>query len=395
MSTRIRDRGGIAFACIWISGVNAGVAVALSPALPAMAKEFGHGADGAFIAQMIQTLPAVAMILGAAFCGYASETIGRRVVMLVTAVLFLVSGVAGLFLPTLELIILSRVIQGAVAGALVTASYAAVAEYFQGAARARMLGYCAGFGSFSSILFLLAAGAMVDAFGWRSVFALFLTQLITLPFLVFSLPQERPARETGAALSWGPILAVWPVWLLQIVFTIGMYMSVIQVPFVASAKGVISASTIGLLVSTTSVVATLASLFHGNFRRYLDYGGMLVLIAAAFGLGLLICANASDMAALFLGAAVLGVGAGSVEPTIMARALNRTPEPLRDRAAGAGLAALFAGQFLNPVAAFPLIAIGGVAFAISSFGFMYLALSAVFLCAALLRRGRSSTPAQE
>lgn len=388
---RIRDQPGVAIACIGISSANGAVAVALSPALPVIARELGQGQDGAFVAQMLQSLPALTIVLGAAIAGYLSEWLGRRLVLAIMVTLFTMAGLAGLVAPTIGTLAFTRAVHGFAAGVMVTGSYAAAGEYFDGPARNRMIGYCAGGGAFISIIALLAAGPMVDRFGWRSVFLLFLPTILLVPLVLRFMRKGRPSRAPGEALSWKPILAIWPLWFAQIVYTIGMFMSVIQVPFIASSKGIASGFTIGLLVATTSAVATLASLLHGTFRRYLSVQGMFVLMSLAFGTGLFLCAGAHRLPLFVVGAIALGLGAGSVEPTIMSRAINNTPERLHDRAAGAGIATLFAGQFLNPVAVYPLAKFGGVDFAANIFGILYIVAGLLFLTVPLIRRGRWST----
>lgn len=377
--TRIRDRKSVAFTCVWISGINSAVAVALSPALPGMAAELGSGKDGEFLAQMIQTLPAIGMIIGAGLAGYFSERIGRRAVLLFAVALFTLSGAACFMAPDLTMLIISRAVQGVIAGVMLTTSYAVVAEYFSGPAQLRMLGFCGGAGALASILILLVAGPMVDAFGWRSVFLLFLLAALAMPFAFSGMHAGLPQGEAPVALSWRPIFALWRVWLLQIAFTIAMFMSVIQVPFLATAKGVVSASTISLLVATTSVSATLIAIFYGSIRRLLDVQGMFVLMSLAFGAGLLTCGVASGLPLFLLGAVILGIGAGSVEPTIMSRAFSETPELLHDRVAGAAIATLFAGQFLNPIVVHPVTQFGGIEFAARTFGVLYLVGALLFL----------------
>jgi MFS family permease len=377
--TRIRDRKSVAFACVWISAINTTVAVALSPALPGMAAELGAGGHGQFLAQMIQTLPAIGMIIGAALAGYFSERFGRRAVMVSTVGLFTLSGAACFMAPNLTTLLISRALQGVLAGIMLTTSYAVVAEYFSGSARLRMLGFCGGAGAFSSILILFIAGRMVDSFGWRSVFLLFLPGAVAMPFAFFGMHAGLPQQGERVQLSWRPILALWRVWILQIGFTIGMYMSVIQVPFLATAKGVVSASTISMLVAATSVAATLVAVFHGAIRRVLNVQGMFVLMSLAFGAGLVICGIANGLPLFLFGAAVLGIGAGSVEPTVMSRAFSETPELLHDRVAGAAIAALFAGQFLNPIVVHPVAVFGGIDFAARTFGIIYLIAAMLFL----------------
>lgn len=354
-----------------------------------MAAEFGADRDGQFLAQIIQTLPAVGMILGAGISGYLSERFGRRAVLVLTIALFTLSGAAGFLTPNISSLVLSRAVQGIVAGIMLTTSYAVVAEYFSGAARLRMLGFCGGAGAFASILILFAAGPMVDSFGWRSVFLLFLLGGVAVPFALAGMHAGLPQSGARVELSWRPILALWRVWLLQIAFTIAMFMSVIQVPFLASAKGVVSASTISLLVATTSISATIVAVSHGAIRRVIDARGMFVLMSLAFGIGLLICGLATGLPLFLLGAIVLGVGAGSVEPTIMSRAFSETPELLHDRVAGAAVATLFAGQFLNPIVVHPVTTFGGIEFAARTFGFAYVAAGLLFLLSRF-RSGRQA-----
>lgn len=376
---RIRDQKCVAFTCVWISGINSAVAVALSPALPGMATELDAGKNGQLLAQMIQTLPAIGMMLGAAFAGYFSERLGRRAVLLLAVALFTLSGAVCFIAPDLTTLVISRAVQGVVAGVMLTTSYAIVAEYFSGPAQLRMLGFCGGAGAFSSILILFAAGPMVDLFGWRSVFLLFLLAAVAMPFAFAGMHPGLPQTGARAQLSWRPILALWPVWLLQILFTIAMFMSVIQVPFLASAKGIASGSMISVLVATTSVSATFVAIFHGAIRRFLDVQGMFVLMSLAFGAGLLVCGIAGSLPLFLFGAVMLGVGAGSVEPTIMSRAFARTPELLHDRVAGAAIATLYAGQFLNPIVVHPVTAIGGIEYAARMIGLVYLAAALLFL----------------
>ncbi|MFT4053641.1 MAG: MFS transporter [Novosphingobium sp.] len=373
---RVRDRAGVAFLCLWTMGMNSSVAVALSPALPRLAAELGRGEgadNAAFIAQLIQTLPAVAMIVAAALVGYVSERIGRRGVMLGSTVLFTLAGAVGLMAPDLMVLAGARFVQGLASGAMVTTAYAVVAEYFDEERRDRMLGYCAAYGAFSTIIVLGLAGPLVDALGWRSVFAIYLGASLSLPFILTRMHGERPRRSESQPLSWKPILALWPLWCLQIVFTIGMYMSVIQVPFVAAGKGIFSGATISLLIATTSIMATLASVVNARLRRRVGFWGVFAVVALAYGLGLLICVNAQGLPTFLLGAAVLGIGAGSVEPTLIARALQDTPQALHDRAAGAAMGTNFAGQFLNPVVVRPFLAFGGINGALTGFGYGYVA----------------------
>ena len=377
--SRIAQRPGVAFLCLWSGVLNATATSPLSPALPSIAAELGGGVDGSFVAQMVQSVSAIGMILGATIAGYGSERFGRRAVMMASALLFIVAGMAGLVLANLTALIVSRALTGLASGAMLATSYAIAGENFVGDARNRILGFCGGAGAFATLLLLGVAGYMVEGLGWRSVFSLYALGFVILPVLLRSLHPGASVRTTRSGLGWGPILRLWPLWLLQIGFSIGVFMSVVQVPFIAASKGIVDAKTISLLVATTSVSGTGIAIAYGFLRRFLDVRGMLSFIALAFGSGLLVCAFAASLPMFLLGTMILGFGAGSLEPTIISRAFQDTPEPLHDRAAGTSISTLFLGQFLNPIAVYPMAATGGIGFAAITFGCIYLLAAVPFL----------------
>ena len=105
---------------------------------------------------------------------------------------------------------------------------------------------------------------------------------------------------------------------------------------------------------------------------------------------MLTCFAADGLPAFVLGCALLGLGAGLIEPTIASAALERAPEELHDRAMGAVIVALFLGQFLNPLVLQPLRQIGGVDLAFLVVGGAYATAGVLFGLAALHRRRLSA-----
>lgn len=382
----------ICLGCAWLGTV---IAVALAPALPLIALQFGRGADGATIAQLLQTLPAITMILGAGGAGYLSERWGRRIVMTGALLVYALSGAAGLFADALPMLVASRLILGLAGGVMLTTSYAMMGEYFEGPARERIIGFGAALGSLSAIVHLLVSGPLVDAFGWRAPFLLFLPALALVPFALVGMHSDKTAAAT-TRLSWTPILAHWPLLLLLTAYTIGMYMSVIQSPFLVVARGLGDATMIGWLVATTSLVAAACSFAYGFLRPRLGFNGIFVMISAGLAAGMLVSVTAGNLPLFVLGCALMGLGSGLIEPVIASAVLARTPEALHDRAMGAVIMALFLGQFLNPIALRPLREIGGIDLVFLATGLAYLTGAALFLVATLrLRQGSRARPPME
>jgi MFS family permease len=328
------------------------------------------------------------MILGAALAGYLSERWGRRLVMISALMAYAISGGSGLLADTLPLLVGSRLVLGLAAGVMLTTSYAMMGEYFEGAARERMLGFGSALGSLSAIANLLIAGPLVDAFGWRAPFVLYLPALLIAPAALIGMHSGK-ANAASTKLSWRPVLALWPFLGLLTLYTVGMYMSVIQTPFLVAARGLGDATQIGFLVATTSFVAAICAFAYGFLRPLLGFHGLFGMISLGLAAGMLVSVSADSLAPFVLGCALLGLGAGLIEPAIASAVLTRTQEPLHDRAMGAVIMALFLGQFLNPIVLRPLRELGGIDLVFTFSGAAYLALGALFLLVALGRRPRT------
>ncbi len=146
------------------------------PALPQIAAELTPDAPNA--AQLILTSFVFGMGLGTLFAGPLSDTFGRKPVIMAGAVLYCAAAVAAYFAPTLETVLLARLVQGLGAAGPRVVSMALVRDLFKGREMARIM-------SFAMMVFMLVPaiapfiGAGIIAFaGWRSVF---------LAFLLFSL----------------------------------------------------------------------------------------------------------------------------------------------------------------------------------------------------------------
>jgi len=240
--------------------------------------------------------------------------------------------------------------------------------------------------SVASLALLVATGLVVESFGWRAPFLLYGVALLLVPSALIGL--HRGLSAPGASLRWGPVFARWPLYLLLTGYTIGMYMMVIQGPFLLAAKGIDAPSVIGRYIGLSSLVGALCGVFYGYARRWLNFRGMFIVISLAIGIGLPLAAWAPEGGWIVLSMVVVGLGIGIIEPTVASELLLRTPEPLHDRAMGVNVAAMFLGQFLNPLVIAPLRDGPGILFAFTATGVAYLVGAALFL---LVRGSRKAT----
>lgn len=180
------------------------------PALPEIAQELTPDAPNA--AQLILTSFVFGMGLGTLFAGPLSDTFGRKPVIMAGAVLYCIAAVAAYFAPTLETVLLARVVQGLGAAGPRVVSLALVRDLHKGREMARIM-------SFAMMVFMLVpavapfiGAGIIAVAGWRAVF---------LAFLLFSLvsclwlglrqaetmhPEDR--RPLEAAALWEALRAV-------------------------------------------------------------------------------------------------------------------------------------------------------------------------------------------
>jgi len=360
------------------------VLLAIAPGLLDMARIFGTQPT-----QLIQTLPTLLMIAGAACAGVFAERLGRRLTLILFLLTFAISGGFGYFAGAITPMLVSRAVLGFAAGVMLTTIYATVGEYYEGPRRERVLGYMSTAASLASVCMLALGGRLVEAEGWRTPFLLYFVAALLVPVAAMAMARGKTLRA-NEQLSAAPVLAVWPLYVLLTTYTVGMFMLAIQGAFLLQAHGVTAPSTIGALLSVSSVFGALGGFFYGFMRRWLSFQGMFVWISLMMGAGLLLAVWAPDDRWFVFASLVTGLGIGVVEPTIASEIMLRVPEPLHDRALGLNVAALFFGSFLNPWIVFPLAARGGILFAITVIGIAYLVGGAGFVVLETRRRREKS-----
>ncbi|HET6472862.1 MAG TPA: multidrug effflux MFS transporter [Pseudomonadales bacterium] len=142
------------------------------PALPAIQRGF---AVSSATAQLTLSASMVAIAVGTLAYGPLSDRYGRRPVLLVGLIVFVVGGFACAFAPNVETLIVARIVQagGGAAGMVIAR---AVARDLYGPQRAA--GVIARLTTVMVVAPMVApaiGGFIADAFGWRAIFALVCT----------------------------------------------------------------------------------------------------------------------------------------------------------------------------------------------------------------------------
>jgi EmrB/QacA subfamily drug resistance transporter len=144
--------------------------------------------------------------------GALSDHYGRRRVYAIGLVGFAATSALCGLAPTLEWLVVFRLVQGAAGALLIPGSLALITHAFDGVARARAFGIWAASTAALTVLGPIIGGTIVDTVGWRIAF------LVNVPLLAFALwatvshVQESRDTESTGRFDWlGALVAALAV----------------------------------------------------------------------------------------------------------------------------------------------------------------------------------------
>lgn len=161
------------------------------PALPTIAAELTPQSPNN--AQLILTSFVLGMGLGTFVAGPLSDSYGRRRIIVLGSILYCFAAVAAYFAPTLETMLLARVVQGLGVSASRVVSLALVRDLYKGRDMARIVSFAMMIFTIVPAIAPLAATGIISAFGWRSIYIAFLLfSLISITWMMLRQPETLP-----------------------------------------------------------------------------------------------------------------------------------------------------------------------------------------------------------
>lgn len=362
-------------------------AVLLAPVLPRIEDAFAGTPGVEALTPIVLTAPALVIGLTAMVAGRIVDRVGRKRLLVSALVVYAFVGTAPVWLPSLELIVASRVLLGLTEAAIMTCCTTLLADYFHGATRERYFGLQVVFTTVAATIFFGLGGAL-GAADWRTPFWLY---VVSLPLALLAAryvwqpaPQARSAAKLPP-LPWRRIAAPVGVTLLGgLVF----YVLIVELSFKLDDIGVESTATIG----AASAIASLGTAVGGFMFGRLAKSGPVLTVPLAFGLsgiGLVGMGLASSLPLVIVFAVVTGFGNGLILPSLLTWALSPLSFEQRGRGTGVWTSAFFIGQFVCPLL---VLALTG---AFDSLGTAILVLGVVSVAAAVAVRAIRPVAAEE
>jgi MFS family permease len=394
---RLRDRAAIV-AMVCGNMFNILALVVVSPLVAAIAAHFAQHAQNDVVlsllgfpiktelaSQLMITLLNIGIMFAGPLLGLLAEKVGYARLLPAALAVYAVSGSAGLYLDSPASLLFSRLVLGLAAASISIACYSLIGARFQGAARARVLGYQSALVMATGLVALFGSGAIASAGGWRAPFALYLLAIPMFCVALFAASGARPDRAAGTAPRAGmaSLWPLWPLYLALIPFNIVAYMTAVHLPFVLVTDGVVDPSNMGLIMASSFLMNILTSLCYSRIAARLSRRWIFVLVIGLFAASDLIIGAATGWIGTTIGCWVAGLGGGLMTPFFVNTILNRAPEAARARAIGLMYTMMYVGDFINPVVITPLRHQLGNH---EIFGVVGLAVAAAALIQALSRR---------
>ncbi len=297
---------GAAFiGCLGVFGMHV-----LLPALPAIGARF---AAGAAETQLLISVSLLAIGVGNLVVAPLSDRFGRRPVLLVGLALYVLGSLAGLVAPTLETLIVARVVQAFGGGASQGVIRASLTDRF-GPGAASAIAYTA-MAILVVPMFAPALGGLaVELYGWRAPFGL--GALLGAAVVVFAWlrvqetqrPAPADAPRPRMLASYRALLAS-PEYVAFVLYggfmMATVYLFIAGAPYVAIQVYGVSPSEYGLWFVLPAAASFLGFLLAGRLSvakgsYWLMRTGAFVSLAGALGIVAAVAAGAWTPLALFL-----------------------------------------------------------------------------------------------
>jgi MFS family permease len=279
---------------------------------------------------------ALAMVVGASIVGFLIDRLGIVRVLIGAAIIYAVSGTAGLYLGDLLSLLVSRLLVGLSAAAIQVACITLINTRLEGVQRARWMGLHISAAMATALLAHPIAGALGEV-SWRLPFALYGLGLVLIPAVLLQRGNTVAAPPAASKHEARSSLRAWfPLRYLALAFAVGTLalMPSVEVPFLLREKGLVSPAVIALVLTADSLAGVGMAMFYGSARRRISAHAAFAFSFATAAIGLFVAGLAGSVAMVIVGLLIYGLGVGWFVPNLMTALSTHVAPEHQGRAVG-------------------------------------------------------------
>ncbi len=324
----------------------------LMSSTPEILESFGEPIERA---GMLIAAGTVTGIVAAPAIGFLADRYGRKRILVPCLLVFGTFGSLGGFSPSLEWLLVIRVIQGLGSAGLINLVVVLITDHWSGMERTRLLGQNAAVITTFLAIFPFLGGVTTDLFGWRWNFAYYGMALIVGavvarslddPWEVQQIPVVQRLREAFAEVSIPANAMVIGLGSLAFFVMFGVFLTLIPIHLHETFG--LNPTQRGMVAAVPAVTSTATALVVTWFRVRMSAGVMVAIGLGVFGATFL-AMGLGSLWLLVAAAAVYGLAEGITIPTLQDIVAERAPEHLRGIILALWVSGLRLGQTAGPL----------------------------------------------
>lgn len=353
--------------------VMAGATIA--PSLPEMTRSFSENANAEALVKLVLTLPGLLIAVTAPISGWIIDRYGRIPLLITMLLMYGVAGTAGLYLDTLNKILVSRAFLGIAVGGIMPTSVALIGDYFEGMERQKFLGIQSGVMALAGTLFITGGGMLADL-SWRYPFLIYGVAFLAVPLVIVFLKEPKRINiKQDPSSQRVPIPSVaWVVYVLSFLGMVTFYVLPVHIPFLILEVENVGNTAVGLALAFSTLVSGIAAFNYPRLKSRLTHYQIYGISFFLMGIGFLILSQASRYFFVFPGLCIAGVGAGLIMPNSSLCLVTLSSPRSRGKILGLLTTFIFLGQFASPLFTEPVVNISTI-----KMGFLYLAVGIIII----------------
>ncbi|MDQ7730423.1 MFS transporter [Halomonas sp. SpR8] len=282
--------------------------------------------------------------------GYLTKRFAKKSILIVSLIMYLVGGIGGFLSPSMEFMLVTRVILGIAIGLMIPLSITLISDYYEGEERTKTLGLQSAATNLGGIIAIVVSGILA-MISWRYSFLAYAIAFLALFMVIFFLPKKTPQQAQGngneeASSFDGRVFLLTIYMILTFVVFYGIPSNM---ALFLSELDITNTVVNGVIIAVCSVGGFFGGMSVAFFRRLLkSFFVPLQVVYMAIGFSMIAFLN-QYIAFLGLGVLILGFGYGSTVPVIFDSATKITSGTGRAMATALLVSSIYLGQFISPL----------------------------------------------